>query len=663
MAQGGDNEKSSPFGSAPRRALHRFAMTDLIRSSGLPFQWALDSCPDPLAVFDAGLGFVAANAPWREAFGPRQVVMGQPAADLLRQMGVASAAKARLHGAPVQGEPTDPVAAPNFSIDSWSDDSGAIAGVTVRCRASPLDERQQSELATRRLRLAMDMAQVIAFEFDFRSGACIYDPPDAAPPRKIRGFNDILGVLPVCEREAAMRNWEHHLLTGEVLVFEYEWVLPTGEPGWHMNACEAVRDEGGDVIGMIGMRQDITARKRAELAIVAEREAAKAADEAKSHFLANMSHEIRTPLNGVLAMAQVMAGDALEDAQRARLDVVRQSGEDLLHIINDILDVSKIEAGKLELESIVFDPVQVLESALASFAALAQRKGVQLRLDIGDDARGLREGDPGRLRQIVNNYLSNALKFTAEGDIRVGVQGVGTQGRDGLSVSVQDAGIGIPEAKMPMLFQKFSQVDASTTRQYGGTGLGLAICRQLASLMGGQVWAESREGQGSTFHVTLALPHRGEPASPPTPSTAPETLGASRALRILAAEDNRTNQLVLAAIIEVMGFELTLANNGREALETWRTGDFDVILMDVQMPEMDGVAATRAIRAIEASRSLPPIPIIALSANAFSHQVQEYLAAGMDAHVAKPIDLAALHAALQRAAMPDGPAPDLRVSG
>ena len=394
--------------------------------------------------------------------------------------------------------------------------------------------------------------------------------------------------------------------------------------------------------------EDITERVAANVELVEAKRLAEAASEAKGEFLANMSHEIRTPLNGILTMAQVMACGELSPEQRDRLGIVRQSGQDLLHLLNDILDFSKIEAGKLELEDTEFDPEKVLESTLAGFAALAEKKDLQLWLDVGPSAKGLRRGDPGRLRQIVANFVSNALKFTESGGVRIRIEGWGDRGREGLQLAVHDTGPGIAADKMRLLFQKFSQVDASTTRRHGGTGLGLAICQELAHLMGGTVWAESIEGQGSTFFANLRLPYlrdivqevasRGEMEEFDEPA---------RALRLLAAEDNPTNQVVLSTVMQVFGFELTLVGDGAQALEAWRVQDFDAILMDVQMPVMDGIQATRAIRQEEARVDRPRTPIIALSANAFHHQISEYLAAGMDTHVPKPIELSALQAALE----------------
>jgi signal transduction histidine kinase/CheY-like chemotaxis protein len=381
----------------------------------------------------------------------------------------------------------------------------------------------------------------------------------------------------------------------------------------------------------------------------AARVEAEAGSRAKSEFLANMSHEIRTPLNGLLTMAEVMERDPLPPEQRQRLGVVRQSGRDLLRLLNDILDFSKIEAGKLELEDIPFEVEKVLEASLAGFAATAEAKGLSLKLELAAEAHGVRRGDPARVRQVVANFVSNALKFTSQGGVTLRVSGLGEGGREGLQIAVEDTGVGIAPDKMRLLFRKFSQVDASTTRRFGGTGLGLAICQELAALMGGRVWVESVEGRGSTFFATLAAPVAGEAvaAEPATTAELPELPEMTeRPLRLLAAEDNPTNRLVLSTIMQVFGFELVLAENGVQAVEAWRAESFDAILMDVQMPEMDGVQATRAIRALELQSGRARTPIIALSANAFAHQISEYLAAGMDAHVAKPIELAALQAAL-----------------
>ncbi len=379
------------------------------------------------------------------------------------------------------------------------------------------------------------------------------------------------------------------------------------------------------------------------------RDAAEAANVQKSQFLANMSHEIRTPLNGVLAMAQIMALGTMAEEQRERLTVIRRSGEALLEILNDILDVSKIEAGKLDLDPIEFDLASTVTGARDGFEAVAQKKGLDLTLDFDDQAGGVRLGDAVRVRQIVSNLISNGLKFTSAGAVAVHVAGYGEDGMDGVVISVSDSGIGMPAEKIPLLFQKFTQLDASTTRQFGGTGLGLSICYELAVLMGGRIWAESVPGQGSTFHVELPLPRLAAAETEPVcdGDDLPEDQG--RVLRVLAAEDNPTNQMVLSTIIQIFGAELDMVENGQLAVEAWDSGDYDVILMDIQMPVLDGIGATREIRRLESVQRRVRTPIIALSANAMVHQIKEYTAVGMDGHVAKPIELPKLHAALEAA--------------
>jgi len=396
-----------------------------------------------------------------------------------------------------------------------------------------------------------------------------------------------------------------------------------------------------------GARMNILAARTLEATqkrLVAAKEEAEAATQAKSSFLAIMSHEIRTPLNGVLGMTQAMAMQPLSPAQRERLDVVRQSGEALLAILNDVLDLSKIEAGKLTLESIDFDLGEVIQGAYQAFTALANKKGLSFSLDIAD-AEGTYRGDPTRIRQILYNLISNALKFTSQGEIRVRAE----PAPQGLRLIVSDTGEGIAPDKLASLFAKFTQADASTTRRFGGTGLGLSICRDLAELMGGTIEAQSRPGAGSTFIVNLATPRLGEPrpaAVLPSPVTPTATALGARALRVLAAEDNQVNQLVLKTLLHHAGVEPVVVENGALAVEAWESGEWDLILMDVQMPVMDGPQAARAIRAREVQTGRRRTPIIALTANAMAHQVAEYLAGGMDGHVAKPIEAKALFEAL-----------------
>jgi signal transduction histidine kinase/CheY-like chemotaxis protein len=391
-------------------------------------------------------------------------------------------------------------------------------------------------------------------------------------------------------------------------------------------------------------RNNAASRVLAEAVSDAKRERlrAEAANAAKSEFLATMSHEIRTPLNGVLGMAQAMAAEPLPAGQKDRLEVIQQSGEVLLLLLNDLLDISKIEAAKLELEHGVVDMPAIAAQAEAAFGPLAQAKDVKLRVRLTDSARALRTGDPTRVRQIVYNLIANAVKFTEVGRVTALISG----SEDELVIEVTDTGAGIPPDRLANLFERFTQADASTTRRYGGSGLGLAISRGLARMMGGDITASSIIGEGSVFCARLPLARtEAEAAVAADPSGAEAPSGT---LRILAAEDNATNRLVLQTLLQQVGLDPRMVEDGQQALDAWRAGHWDVILMDVQMPVMDGVAATRAIREIEAAEGRPRTPIIALTANAMSHQAAEYTAVGMDALAPKPIQFEQLIGAISQ---------------
>ncbi len=397
---------------------------------------------------------------------------------------------------------------------------------------------------------------------------------------------------------------------------------------------------------------EVRAARALDAAVEKEQEAA-VANAAKSTFLATISHEIRTPLNGVLGMAQAMAAEELADPQRERLEVIRRSGEALTEILNDVLDLSKIEAGRLTLETVAFDLDAVLADAVEPFRARAAEKGLGLVLSLSPQASGHYRGDPTRIRQVISNLVSNAVKFTAKGHVAVEVE----RGEREVRFSVRDTGPGISAAGQARLFRKFEQLDDSTTRRHGGTGLGLAICRELCELMGGGITVDSAEGAGAVFTVRLPLRRIASPQteSPQdaSPSGAEAEAGAGpsapspeRRLRVLAAEDNEVNRLVLVALLAQVGLTPTVVTDGAQAVAAWAADEWDLILMDVHMPVMDGIAAVREIRAQEAARGLARTPVIALTANAMIHQIAELTEAGMDAHVAKPIEVARLFEAI-----------------
>jgi signal transduction histidine kinase/CheY-like chemotaxis protein len=401
--------------------------------------------------------------------------------------------------------------------------------------------------------------------------------------------------------------------------------------------------------GLSAYRDAVAARdlNAANAALETARRAAEAANAAKSTFLATMSHEIRTPLNGVLGMAQIMARGPLAKPQRERLSVIRQSGETLLLLLNDVLDLSRIESGRLELEDGEFDMGTIAGEARDTFAGVADGKGLSLTLTVDPAARGPWRGDGGRVRQILHNLVSNAVKFTSEGSVRIHVRHDG----GALLAEVTDTGPGIAPERQAVMFERFVQADASTTRRYGGSGLGLAICRELAGLMGGEIWLSSTIDEGSTFTVRLPLPRAGQPPAPPKPvRKAPaKPKKASPKLRILAAEDNATNRLVLETMLEEMHADVCVVDDGQAAFDAYLDGEWDLVLMDVQMPKLDGVSATRAIRELEAMRGRGRTPIVGVTANAMAHQIAEYHAAGMDRVLSKPVRQEQLIAAVEDA--------------
>jgi CheY-like chemotaxis protein len=362
-----------------------------------------------------------------------------------------------------------------------------------------------------------------------------------------------------------------------------------------------------------------------------------------------MSHELRTPLNSSLILAKLLAenkGGNLTAEQVKYALTIESAGKDLLTLINDVLDLSKIEAGKLELEDAEIDIGELAGGAHATFAATAQAKGLDFALKVERGAAGVYRGDPVRVRQILYNLVSNALKFTDHGAVKVTVG----RTRGSLILTVADTGIGIASDKLAGLFQTFEQGDASTTRRYGGTGLGLSICRDLAELMGGTVAAKSVPGEGATFCATLPLTRvSSQPMAPAPAAVQPTAPVEGRAIRVLAAEDNGMNQLVLKTLLNQVGVDPVMVADGRAAVLAWEKEPWDLILMDVQMPVMDGPTATGVIRARETAEGRPRTPIVALTANAMAHQVLEYKSAGMDDFVAKPIEAARLYTVIQTA--------------
>ncbi len=447
---------------------------------------------------------------------------------------------------------------------------------------------------------------------------------------------------------------EHVVSRGQVLDYELQQQRKDGSCLWILERATLVADSNGQ-LRLEGVAIDITQRKEAEQKLQLEiierkraEEVAQSANEAKSTFLATMSHEIRTPMNGIIGMTSLVLASDLSTTQRDDLEIVQKSAEALLYVLNDVLDFSKIEAGKLEFENIRFDLSEVISDLAKLMRFRADEKGLQLSYQIADDVPRVLSGDPGRLRQVLLNLVGNAIKFTEKGGVHISAQLMSTDvGGVTLRLTVTDTGIGIPPAKRKLIFQPFSQADESTSRRYGGTGLGLAISARLVNLMGGEIWVDDGpDGVGTEFHFTVRFTY---PMTTILTRMASADL-RSEPLRILLAEDNAVNQLVAIRLLQREGHSVTLARDGVEVLAAVSAQPFDLVLMDLEMPVMNGVETTRKIRHSEKSTGAH-LPILAMTANALDGDEERCLQAGMDGFISKPINTHKLLQAIEKSSL------------
>ncbi|MEI9964903.1 MAG: ATP-binding protein [Caulobacteraceae bacterium] len=409
--------------------------------------------------------------------------------------------------------------------------------------------------------------------------------------------------------------------------------------------------------GIIGLRVDITEMKARQEALRQALARAEAANRAKSEFLANMSHEIRTPLNGVLGLAGVLDQGRLEPDQREIVSTLLDSAGTLEALLRDLLTFARLEAGQMEIAREPFRLREAIETAAAAFRPRMREKGLELRLELTGEADAVVLGDPARLQQILTNLISNAVKFTERGSITIRHAAVGRGETRRQVLEVSDTGIGFDPEDAERLFRRFEQADGSMSRKYGGTGLGLAICRQLADLMGGAISATARPGKGATFRVELPLPPAQAAAEPDRAADAAPAVDSAEPLRILVAEDNPTNRKVAELMLAAIGAEVDCVENGQEAVEAVRRSSYDVALMDLQMPVMDGLTAIlTAIPRYPAPRRAPSahprLPIIVVSANVLPEHLAASAAAGADGHIGKPVRPQELISAVRAAGQP-----------
>ena len=614
------------------------------------------SAPVALALVDRDMRYIYVNARWSKDTGvSRERAIGAHVGELFPQS--YDQLKDTYHRC-LQGETawSDRVRIPRAGgrdmwlraeVGPWRDADGKVGGLIAMSHditdvINALDRAERSE---QRLKLALEIADVLVYEADFEKrelqmdGAVGAFGADADVTFDMVA-NDPWFMIHPDDREAAIALWAQSQADGAPFRTEHRILAPGGREAWTFSAAELIAGPDGRGRRLLGVLKDVTERRKSEEQVARARDVAEAASRAKSEFLANMSHEIRTPLNGVMGVAAALSRTPLTAEQEEMVGLIRTSGQTLEAILSDLLDLARIESGKLDLKVEPFCLGASLRAMGDLFRPLAADKDLGFNLDIDPSADDWFEGDAVRLRQIMGNLLSNAIKFTTRGSVSVRA----FVDRGVLALAVRDTGIGFDAEFKARMFERFEQADGSITRRFGGSGLGLAISSQLAGLMGGDLTAESEPGKGAVFILTLPMTRVAAPEAAEPAGAAPLT-AESRAPRVLLAEDHPVNRRVVQMLLEPAGVELTCVENGAEAVEAAAAQSFDLVLMDMQMPVMDGLTAIRAIRAAEAART----PIWALSANALPEHVRASAEAGADGHLTKPVSAEALFEVLMTA--------------
>ncbi|WP_374535129.1 PAS domain S-box protein [Phenylobacterium sp.] len=622
----------------------------------------IEDSPFGVAMFDRQLRCMVVSDTWRRAFttpggDPIGAALGEAFPKVPRQL--VSAQKRALDGEVVRAREHRFADVHGdkrwfrWEARPWRDARGRVQGVVCYVDdITPLAEaRREAEVNARRLKLALHAADAGVYEIDHVQKTFWTSPE----------FEKLVGKMGAGYEEAQtlqfprfhkddldhVRRAFRDIRDGKRApgeAFEARALTPSGELRWIRVFHHLSTDRKGRWLKGVGLIQDFDQRKRQELELMAAQRAAQSASEAKAAFLANMSHEIRTPMNGVIGVLHLLKSEALSEDGRRMLEEALSCGHMLSELLNDVIDFSKIEAGHLEMAPEPVDPKALIEGVARLLRPQAEAKGLKLAVEAAGDL-GWVVSDPVRLRQALFNLVGNAVKFTLKGQVTIRARMRGGEAGQMLRLEIADTGVGIPEAVQPRIFQRFDQGDASTTRKFGGSGLGLSITQRLARMLGGDVGFASTEGVGSVFWLEVSAP-RAEPAVAAEEAAEPWLDG----LRVLVVEDNATNRMIATKLLETLGAVVETAADGLLGVEAVSRGAFDLILMDVQMPGMDGLEAARRIRAMGGAAAATPI--VALTANVLSHQRRAYLEAGMDGVVGKPISPAALLAEIARLAEP-----------
>jgi PAS domain S-box-containing protein len=523
-----------------------------------------------------------------------------------------------------------------LSVTALREKTGTITGYIGVAKDISESKRVAQDLRSSQNRLneAQRIANIGSWSLDHKTGALlwsdqIYSIFEIDPLRFSPSYEGFLNSIHPDDVEKVNTAFHNALENKTAYNIEHRLLMKDGRVTYVIERGETLYSENGEALLTQGTVQDITELKIVQKSLIKAKENAENANKSKSRFLANMSHEIRTPLNGIMGFIELLQKHESDPKKRDYLDIIQTSSKSLLVVINDILDLSKIEDGNMKIEAIDFNLEQHLHELFSFFKSIAETNKITLNFEYPSEVSSHVHTDPLRLKQVLSNLISNAIKFSGENSaITITLH----RNNEILYMSIKDEGIGISEEAQQRIFNPFEQAEVSTTRNYGGTGLGLSISKKLIELLGGEIQVESKLTEGSTFSFSLIAPEVSVQQQPSDPNDTPVLKG-----HVLVAEDNKTNQLLISILLDELNLTYTLVEDGKEAFDAFKTyPDYDLILMDINMPNMNGMEATQLIR--QSGEPRQDIPIIALTANVIKEDVDEYLRSGMNAHISKPID-------------------------